>query len=142
MSHHLRQTSASNHGSLSMSHCVHADDTDQVIPAQLVAKIETAWAAREMCAARPDVGSRRTCRMNRKSIETIKQIAESVARDEQTDVEITAVTPCESRGAYAEVLITRRQSDGGPARLLIGIARDQPEQELRRTLSARLRARA
>jgi hypothetical protein len=77
--------------------------------------------------------------MIRKSIEVIKAIAEAVARDERSDVEITAIMPCEARGAYAEVLVTRRRPGAGPAQALIGIARDLPESELRRIFSARLR---
>jgi hypothetical protein len=79
--------------------------------------------------------------MSRQSIEFVREIAEAVARDEHRDVEITAIMPCESRGAYAEVLVTRRGEPGaGPKQVLIGIARDLPEPELRRTFSARLRA--
>jgi hypothetical protein len=64
-----------------------------------------------------------------------------VTRAERTDVEVTAVMPCESRGAYAEVLLTRRNPGGGPTQVLIGIARDLPEQDLRLAFSASLRAR-
>ena len=78
--------------------------------------------------------------MSRQSIEFVREIAESVVRDEHDDVEITAIMPCESRGAYAEVLVTRRQPGAGPKQVLIGIARDLPEPDLRRTFSARLRA--
>ena len=78
--------------------------------------------------------------MSRQSIEFVREIAEAVACDEHRDVEITAIMPCESRGAYAEVLVTRREPGAGPKQVLIGIARDLPEPELRRTFSARLRA--
>jgi hypothetical protein len=80
--------------------------------------------------------------MGRKSIDIIREIVEAVARDERTDVEVTAVTPCEARGAYAEVLVTRRNPGNGPSQMLIGIERDLPEPDLRRRFSARLRARA
>ena len=52
----------------------------------------------------------------------------------------SARMPCESRGAYAEVLVTRREPGAGPKQVLIGIARDLSEPDLRRTFSARLRA--
>lgn len=79
--------------------------------------------------------------MSRKSIEAVKAIAEAVARAERTDVEVTAVMPCASRGAYAEVLLTRREPGNGPAQVLIGIARDLSEPDLRQAFSASLRAR-
>jgi hypothetical protein len=79
--------------------------------------------------------------MSRKSIQAVKEIAEAVTRAERIDVEVTAVIPCESRGAYAEVLLTRRDPGGRPAQVLIGIARDLPEPDLRLAFSASLRAR-
>jgi len=80
--------------------------------------------------------------MQRISIQAIKEMAEAVARAERADLEVTAVTPCESRGAYAEVLVTRRLPGGGRSQMLIGIERDLPIFDLRQTFSARLRARA
>lgn len=74
--------------------------------------------------------------MSRHTIQAIRAIAESVARDERTDLEVTAVMP----GGCAEVLVTRRVPGDRPAQIVIGIARDLSEADLRRAFSDRLRA--
>ena len=79
--------------------------------------------------------------MIRQSLQTLKEIAEAVTRDERDDLEVTAVIPGEARGAYAEVLITRSSPGTGPAQMVIGVPRDLPEPDLRRTFTSKLRAR-
>ena len=74
------------------------------------------------------------------SMQTLKTIAEEVARAERADLEVTAVLPGEARSSYAEVLLMRHPLDADAVQLLVGVARDLPEPMIRRTFAASLRA--
>jgi hypothetical protein len=73
------------------------------------------------------------------SIQTLKLIAEEVAREQRDDLQVTAVLPGEARGAYAEVLLVLRRG-AAATHLLIGVARDMSEAAIRQSFAANLRA--
>lgn len=77
--------------------------------------------------------------MQRRSVQAIREIAEAVARDEREPVEVTGVMPGEARGRYAEVLVVRRSPGAEAKQMLIGVARDLPEADLRDAIATKLR---
>jgi hypothetical protein len=74
------------------------------------------------------------------SIHTLKAIVEEVARRESRNLEVRAVMPGEAHGAYAEVLVANCRPGSSASRLLIGVARDLPEDVIRQTFADQLRA--
>ena len=79
--------------------------------------------------------------MHRRSVQTIREIAEAVARDERENVEVTGVMPGEARGVYAEVLMVRRAPGAEAKQIIIGVERHLSEADLRRTIATKLRER-
>ena len=74
------------------------------------------------------------------SMQTLKLIAEEVARDERKDLQVTAVLPGEARSSYAEVLLLAHPPGADATQILVGVARDMSETAIRQQFAASLRA--
>jgi hypothetical protein len=78
----------------------------------------------------------------RRSLATVKQIAAEVVGHGGRRLEVVGVTAGEGNGSYAEVLLRDHAGETTQApMIIIGVARNEPEADLRRQIAERLRPR-
>jgi hypothetical protein len=75
----------------------------------------------------------------RASLKTVADIASSVARQHNERLEIVGVSPGEGDGAYTEIMIVVKGCRNAPCNISLGILRDVSEEDLRSTISEKLR---
>ena len=79
--------------------------------------------------------------LKRRSLASVKQIAAEIVGHGGRRLEVVGVTAGEGNGSYAEVLLRDHGGDMAQAPIIIGVARNEPEADLRRQIAERLRPR-
>lgn len=77
----------------------------------------------------------------RRSLTSVKQIAAEIIALGDRRLEVVGVTAGEGNGSYAEVLLRDHAGETTQAPIIIGVARNEPEADLRRQIAERLRPR-
>ncbi len=78
----------------------------------------------------------------RTDLQTIGRIAADVIRAEHEPFEVVAVTTGQGEGRYAEIILTIKGCRQDPCTVLLGVLREQTEDELRAAIADKLREHA
>jgi hypothetical protein len=75
----------------------------------------------------------------RVSLKTVADIANDVIRKENDRLQVVGVSPGEGDGAYTEIMIVVNGCRRDPCSISLGILRDVSQEELRSTITEKLR---